>query len=450
MSNIELYERLTQELLENPVIEEEQEVRDAPMPEQEELSREDHAVVNLEDPEPVREDVLYSQEEDIRTPASDRNDGQKMNYLESAVAERETLTDHLLWQARLSAADKRELTILETLITSLDEHGFLSGNLPEYAREMGIEEAKVAESIAAIQQYDPVGCGAAGVRESIEIQARHFFPGDTVLHRMVAEHFRNLEMLDYEKISKSLHVPLQTVMEKSQLIQGLDPYPGSSYSSGAISYVTPDLEVKLVGGEIIIIMNDEWIPRIGINPYYLGYLRKKNIEKNLKDYIQGKVLSAKNLMRNINGRRDTILKVVTSIMVHQKEFLEKGPGYLAALTHIDVARDTGFHESTVSRVTSNKYVQTCWGVHDLKFFFVSRIKSSSGDASADFVMKRMAELVEAEEHENPLSDEDIVISLSSEGINIARRTVAKYRNILNIPPSGRRKKLYWLKTEGNL
>jgi RNA polymerase sigma-54 factor len=453
LSNIELYERMSQEMLDNPVIEEGLQLMEDPMPvpESDDSAREDHAVVNLEEPEHAQEEEYNAREDELPSDAvRGHGDLQRRNYLESAVADRETLKDHLLWQARMSAECVGDLAVYEAIITSLDERGFLTKDVRGYAEEQGISEEKAAAVIAALRQFDPVGCAVSSVQESIEIQAAHFFTDDPVLARMVREHFRDMEQLNYDRIAKSLHITLQQVMEKSHLVQGLDPYPGSRFASGSIVYVIPDIDVKLVGGEIIIAMNDDWIPRISINPYYLSFLGKKNIEKNLKEYIQGKVQSAKNLVRNISSRRETILKVVAVIMAHQKEFLEKGPGHLKPLTHIDVARETGLHESTVSRVTSNKYVQTGWGIHDLKFFFVSRVRSAEGDASADFVMKRISEVVQAEDRGNPLSDEAIVSILSSEGIQIARRTVAKYRDVCNIPSSSRRKRINRLKTEENL
>ncbi|MBN1533278.1 MAG: RNA polymerase factor sigma-54 [Spirochaetes bacterium] len=453
LSNIELYERMSQEMLDNPVIEEGLQVKDdpVPVPESDDSAREDRAVVNLEEPGQVREEEYNTREDELPSDAvRGHGDLQRRNYLESAVADRETLKEHLLWQARMSAECGGDLSVYEAIITSLDERGFLSRDVPQYAEEQGISEEKVAEVVTALRHFDPVGCAVSDVQESIEVQVAHFFPDDLVLARMVREHFRDMEQLDYDRIAKSLHIPVQKVMEKSHCVQGLDPYPGSRFATGSIIYVIPDIDVKLMGGEIIISMNDDWIPRISINPYYLSFLNKKNIEKNLKEYIQGKVQSAKNLVRNISSRRETILKVVAVIMAHQRDFLEKGPGHLRPLTHIDVARETGLHESTVSRVTSNKYVQTSWGIHDLKYFFVSKIRSAEGEASADYVMKRITEIVREEDHGNPHSDEAIVSILSSEGIQIARRTVAKYRDLCNIPSSSRRKRINRLKTEENL
>ena len=173
-----------------------------------------------------------------------------------------------------------------------------------------------------------------------------------------------------------LAIPLPGDLEKSKIIQMLDPYPGSQYSNRTIRYIIPDIDVKLVDGEIIVGLNDDWIPGLRVNSYYISLLKKKNIEKKLQDYIQDKMQSARYLVKNIATRRNTILRVAGSIMKRQKEFLERGPGHLKPLTHGEVAKELNIHESTVSRVTSNKYVQTSWGVFDLKYFFVSRLKSA--------------------------------------------------------------------------
>jgi RNA polymerase sigma-54 factor len=366
------------------------------------------------------------------------------------VADKETLKEHLLSQARLSDRSGGELSILEAVITSLDDRGFLTRELGEYAADLDVPEERLREAVAEVQCYDPVGCAVWCVEESIEVQARFLYPDDTLLHRVIREHFHDLERLDHGKIAHALHVPVQRIIEKNGIIRDLDPYPGRRFSPGAVNYVLPDIEVKLVSGEIIVILNDDWIPRILVNPYYLSFLGKKNIEKNLKEYIQGKVKSARNLVRNISGRRATIYRVADSIMAHQRAFLEKGPGHLNPLTLGDVAREVNLHESTVSRVTSGKYAQTSWGIFDLKYFFVTKLKSSGGDASADRAMKRVAEIIGSESADNPHSDEKVAALLASEGIHLARRTVAKYREALGIPASGRRGKINRLKTEERL
>ncbi len=265
----------------------------------------------------------------------------------------------------------------------------------------------------------------------------------------MADCFEHFEKLDYKKIAGTLGMAMADVLEKTKMIQNLDPYPGRQYSNRTIRYIVPDIDVRLVDGEIIVGLNDDWVPGLRINSYYISLLKKKNIEKKLRDYIQDKMQSARYLVKNIANRRATILRVVESIMKRQREFLEKGPGHLHPLTHSEVARELGLHESTVSRATSNKYVQTGWGVFDLKYFFVSRLKAgqNSAEVSSDEAMNLIRDVIERENAERPYSDEEIVRILGKAGMHVARRTVAKYRGILNIPTSGRRKKINKIKTE---
>ncbi|MBN1498010.1 MAG: RNA polymerase factor sigma-54 [Spirochaetes bacterium] len=450
LSTVELYERISKELEENPVLEE-----DA----QAELSENDRDPAVIEDVArnlsgdesllDIRDERRsnFADSSDAGFPGEGDDDRQR-NYLEHVVTREESLAEHLLWQARLTARDEGELSIYETIITSLDENGFLSADTEKLLGRK-LEDDAVKNVISSIRLFDPVGCAVTGVSDSLAVQCRHFYPDDGVLVRMVTECFAQFEKLDYKKISEMLNIPLPSVLEKSRILQGLDPYPGRQYSNRIVRYIMPDVDVRLVDGEIIVSLNDDWIPGIHINSYYISLIKKKNIEKKLKDYIQDKMQSARYLVKNISNRRNTILRVVGSIMEHQREFLVRGPGHLKPLTHGEVAREVSMHESTVSRVTSNKYVQTPWGVFDLKYFFVSRIKSSAGndDASSDAAMNIIRDIIDREDPERPCSDEEIVRIAGKAGIGVARRTVAKYRAILGIPPSNKRKKINKIKSE---
>jgi RNA polymerase sigma-54 factor len=208
--------------------------------------------------------------------------------------------------------------------------------------------------------------------------------------------------------------------------------------------------VKLLDGEIIITLNDDWLPNISLSGYYMNMMNNKSVTREQRDYFSSKLQSAKALIKNIEGRRETIIKVVSSVMKHQREFLEKGPGNLKYLTHHDVASEVEVHESTVSRVCSSKYVQTSWGTFELKYFFVSRLKSSGEDEdedqSSDRVKGLLQSVIAGEDPEKPYSDEELVILLKEKGVTVARRTVAKYRDVLNIPSSSKRKKINMIKS----
>lgn len=442
MSTIELSELISQEFLENPMLE------DVSAPRSEDY-REDMVNRNLSGDEA---DNTSAPEGDVPENSYDADiaknydeDDKNRHFLENAVTTRESLKDHLLWQARMTAADNDELDLYEEIITLLDDNGFI-----KYGDLASITHDKLDAVVDNINHFDPVGCAAHGVRESLLIQSKYFFPEDPVLHKMIAEHFGDIEKLDYNNISKAMELPLNTVIEKSRLLQNLNPFPGRSFSGSDIKYVIPDIEVKLLDGEIIITLNDDWLPNISLNGYYMNMMNNKSVTKEHYDYLNSKLQSARALIKNIEGRRETIIKVVSSVMKHQREFLEKGPGNLKYLTHHDVASEVEVHESTVSRVCSSKYVQTSWGSFELKYFFVSRLKSPGEDVDEDQSSDRVKGLIQAviteEDPEKPYSDEELVILLKEKGVTVARRTVAKYRDILNIPSSSKRKKINMIKS----
>ena len=454
LSTLELSQRISNELLENPVLEEEN------VSLQPSISLDEGNLIGQINQELSGEKESYSAEGNEQLAYSDPPDSgyssskaedRKRDFIENTVAYQESLKEHLLWQARLSAVNNTELTVLENIITSIDDNGFLIQSIEEIAQENNTSTATIERLMAQIHEFDPIGCGVHSIQESLFVQALYFFPEDEILRALLEHHFVDLEKLNYEKIAKTLNISEADVIETSKKIQNLDPFPGRQYSQKNARYITPDIEVQYVDGEIIITMNDEWVPAITINSYYLDLLRKKSIEKNIRDYIQDKVQSARYLIKSITGRRNTIIKVVNAIMERQTDFLARGPGHLKPLVHTDIAQQVGMHESTISRVTSNKFVQTCWGVFELKYFFVSRIKSTdTEDRSSDEVMNLIKDIIAAENPENPYSDEEILARLNRAGIDIARRTIAKYRGILNIPPSNKRKKLNMIKTKGSL
>lgn len=442
LSTVELAELINREFLENPLLEEIQEAGET-------THLEDGLNLNLSGDE---NDPSSSMEEeitlnpDIPAPSSGSDVERKQSFIENAVSSVESLKDHLLWQARMTAADQEEFIIYEEIITLLDPNGFLpQGAVPDNSAD------PYGRIISSISQFDPVGCAAPGVRESLLIQALYYYPEEVMLHQMIEKYFHEVEHLDYGTIAKAAGQSVNTILEKNRLLQNLNPFPGSSYSTKEIKYIIPDIDVKLIEGEIVITLNDEWIPGIGISSYYEGLLSRRDINKEQHDYLNAKLQSARAFMRNISTRRETILKVASAIMARQREFLDMGPGHLRYLTHHDIAEETGVHESTVSRVSSSKFVQTSWGIFELKYFFVSKIKSSQesdeGNSSSDRVRGLINEIVASENPESPYNDEEIASILREKGVTVARRTIAKYRDMLNIPSSAVRKRINMIKPE---
>jgi len=450
LSTIELAEMISTEMLENPVLEEEDYTN---LPSRNTEDKDIASRVNLKF---TGDDTVLQRKEELRRNYEDSSDSgyssvvddddRKRKYIENSVLQEETLKEHLLWQARLLASSTEELRLLESVITAIDDNGLLAMPVEDLARLNEVTAADVEKTIAAVSMLDPIGCGHPTVQQCLLAQASYYYDEDDTLKAILKDHFEDLEELRYEKIGKALSRPIPEIIEKSRLIQNLDPFPGRQYSTKKVKYIIPDVEVKYVDGEIIVNVNDDWVPSIGINSYYVNMLRKKSIEKNLKEYIQGKMQSARNLIKNISNRRDTIIRVVHMIMEHQRDFLIKGPGHLKPLTHLDIAGELGLHESTISRVTSSKFIQTDWGVFELKYFFVSRLKSQdSSEHSSDEVMNLIKDIIAHEDPRKPLSDGEILKRLEKAGVVIARRTIAKYRGVMSIPASTKRKKLNMIK-----
>ena len=453
LSTLELAETIAQELVENPVLEEEDTAR---LPG---IENGDGELISSLNRELSGDDSLQNSKDDIDLNFPDVNENgysgprdeedRKRQFIENAMAHSESLTERLMSQARINGSSPAEVELMESIITAIDERGFFTGSIEEIAAAKGTDTDNVRKAIAVIGTFDPVGCGASSIQETLMIQASQLYPGDEILKAILKDFFRELEKLDYEKIARALNISLAEVIEKSRMLHTLTPFPGRQYSINDIRYIIPDVEVRYLDGEIIININDDWIPQIKINRYYLDMLKKKKLDRQLKEYIKEKVQSARYLLKNISSRRETIVKVVTAIMGRQEDFLLKGPGYLRPLTHTEIAGEVGLHESTVSRVTSNKFVQTGWGVFELKYFFVSKLKSDNDEEhSSDRVMNLIKEIIARENPEKPCSDEEILEKLRKMNINLARRTVAKYRGILKIPSSNRRKKLNMIRSEG--
>jgi RNA polymerase sigma-54 factor len=450
LSTIELAEMIAAEMLENPVLEEENVTH---LPSRNIDDKDVASRINLKF---TGDDTVLQRKEELRRNYEDSSDSgyssvvddddRKRKYIENSVLQEETLKEHLLWQARLIASSTEELRLLECVITATDDNGLLAMPVDDLARLNKVTEADVEKIIATVSMLDPIGCGHPTVQQGLLAQASYYYDEDEILKAILKDHFEDLEELRYEKIGKALSLPISMIIEKSKLIQNLDPFPGRQYSTKKVKYIIPDVEVKYIDGEIIVNVNDDWVPSVGINSYYVNLLRKKSIEKNIKEYIQGKMQSARNLIKNISNRRDTIIRVVRMIMEHQRDFLIKGPGHLKPLTHLDIAGELGLHESTISRVTSSKFIQTDWGVFELKDFFVSRLKSQdSSEHSSDEVMNLIKDIIAHEDPRKPLSDGEILKRLEKAGIVIARRTIAKYRGLMDIPASTKRKKLNMIK-----
>jgi RNA polymerase sigma-54 factor len=318
------------------------------------------------------------------------------------------------------------------------------------ALEAGVSAAVAEKVLKRIQRFDPIGCGARDLRECLLVQAKHFIsegeakddPDAELLPQIIRRHLKNLEAKKYQAIAKDLHVSLEEVVASIKLLGRLDPKPGRAYSSEEPQYITPDVYIHKIGEDYVTVLNDDGLSKLRISQHYRNAL-KNGSGSRTKEYIQEKLRSAVWLIRSIHQRQRTIVKVTDSIIKFQREFLDKGIAYLKPLILRDVAEDIGMHESTVSRVTTNKYVHTPQGIYELKFFFNSSISRVGGeDIASEAVKNQIKQIVAAEPGDKPYSDQKIVEILRSQNVDIARRTVAKYREVLGILPSSKRKRFF--------
>jgi RNA polymerase sigma-54 factor len=349
-----------------------------------------------------------------------------------------------MWQLGVNDLNEYQKEIGVHIVQNLNEDGFLEISPEEISQITGHPLEKVIETLGLIQKFDPVGVATRDTRESLLIQARFQNLGGTLVEKMISDHLRDLENRKYDHIAKQLSVPIDEILIALSVIQGLEPKPGRIYSDERTVYITPDIYVIKVGDDYEIVQNEDGLPKLRISAYYKDILRNGDpAAKNVKTYIQEKLRSAAWLIKSIHQRQRTIYRVTESIVRFQKDFLDNGITRLKPLVLRDVAEDIEMHESTVSRVTTNKYVHTPQGLFELKFFFSSSINKMDGDfVSSESVRERIRMIVKTENIKKPYSDQEIVGILEKLNIDIARRTVAKYRESMSILPSRKRKNPY--------
>lgn len=450
LSRLELLDTITEEMEINPVLEErvsgetEEDARTEDVKEVVGESTSDFPEVKVE--ERARDDV------DWENYLSEYNTGwagtpyeeRETPPFENLTSTKTSLNSHLMWQLNMSNLDNEQREIGVHIIGNLNGDGYLDLELEEISRTTGYSMEKVVETLYCIQAFDPIGVAARDTKESLLIQARFHDLGGTTVEKIITDHLKDLEVKKYDRIAKELSVPLEAVLKAVSIIQGLEPKPGRAYSEEETIYITPDIYVFKVGDNYQIVLNEDGLPKLRINSYYKDVLKTKDtLSENAREYIQEKLRSAAWLIKSIHQRQRTIYRVTESIVRFQGDFFDKGITCLKPLVLRDVAEDIEMHESTVSRVTTNKYVFTPQGTFELKFFFNSSINSIEGDAVAsESVKEHIRNIIKAENKRKPCSDQEIVRILKKKNINVARRTVAKYRESMAILPSRKRKNFY--------
>ncbi len=369
-------------------------------------------------------------------------DDERRQTVENTLTRKTSLEDHLMWQLRLSSFCELDQRIGATIIYNLNDDGYLETPMAELAAQLEVAEAEVERVLKRVQQLDPPGAVARDLRECLLLQLKNLGMEESLAARVVSNHLDLLEKHRYNEIAKLLAVSVEAVNQAQKIISLLEPKPGRDYGGQEPTYVIPDVFIVKMGNEYIVTLNQSAVPRLRLAGYYQRVMNDGQTGAETKEYLQERLRSAKWLVKSIYQRQQTIYKVANSIIKFQRAFFDHGIGSLRPLVLKDVAEDIGMHESTISRATANKYAHTPQGIFELKFFFTSGVKSGSGeDVSAETVKEKIRAMVTVERSNNPLSDQAIAEILRRDNINIARRTVAKYRQALGILPSASRKRV---------
>jgi RNA polymerase sigma-54 factor len=348
------------------------------------------------------------------------------------------LADHLAEQLRLTTDDEETLRVGMAIIGNVDEDGYLRAEVEEIAAGTGSTAERVVEVLRLVQTFDPRGVAARSIQECLLLQLTADPDPDPVSVEIVEKYFDDLGKRRFAEIARTMKLPVDRIMESVEEIQTLEPKPGRQFGQSDSRYIVPDVTIQKVGNDYVVVLNEEGIPRLRVNSLYRSLLRRSGDEA--RQYVEQKIRSAMWLIKSVEQRQRTLRKVVQSLIGFQREFLDKGLPFLRPLALRDVGDDISMHESTISRVTTNKYVQTPQGLYELKFFFHSGIASNNGAMVSSVSVKQMIrEMVEKEENGAALSDQEIAQALRGKGLNIARRTVAKYREELGILPSHQRR-----------
>jgi RNA polymerase sigma-54 factor len=463
MSRMELVETVRQEMLENPVLEDTREVEGGmsadPAARTSGELRDPNAMAledKTADPEARGADKKASEIDWERyienhamqapMPGGSYRGYDELPSYETTMTKTESLVDHVEWQVRMSDMVEDERRFAELVLGNLDEKGYLvlegmtpDEVVPKLAADAQLNPEDAEEVLKMIQRFDPIGVAARDLRECLLIQAEHFGMDQLVL-KILDEHLPDLERRNYQAIAKKLAVEIEEVYDVAQVIAELEPRPARNFIATPPQYIEPDVWVHKVGERYFVVANDDGMPRLKISGFYRAAMQG---QPEAKEYVQNKMRSAQWLIRSIDQRRKTIERVTECIVEKQRDFFEKGIEHLKPMILRDVAEEVGMHESTISRVTSNKYVATPRGLFELKFFFNSAIKrSTEEDIASESVKQAIKKLIETEDERRPHSDQKLVELLAQQKIMIARRTVAKYREMLGILSSSKRKKYF--------
>jgi len=453
LSRLELCQMINHEMEVNPLLEEapageEMEERTTEEEKKKGESNKEEPLKEVTVKETIREDFdwdAYISEYNTAWVSSSHEDAEDRPSFENLIAPKTNLYSHLMWQLEVSDLDEAQKEIGGYIIGNIDPDGYLKASIDNIVQSTHRPREEVLKVLDIIHEFDPVGVGARDTKECLLIQLRFQGLGGSIAEKILTDHMKNLEKKRYSQIAKGLGVSLEEVLNAVSIIASLEPKPGRFYNDEETIYIMPDVYVYKMGDEFIIVLNEDGLPKLRINAFYKETLAKKDeASKATREYIRDKLNSASWLIKSIHQRQKTIYKVAESIVKFQKDFFALGPVRLKPMVLRDVAEDIQMHESTVSRVMNSKYMYTPFGIFELKYFLNSGIQSVNGvDKVASLSVKEsLKEIVRTEDKSKPYSDQGIANVLKRSNIEIARRTVAKYREVLGILPSNQRKKPY--------
>ena len=480
MPRLDLIQHISQLMVENPVLEESyEEIEDvldengveeneaAAADDDDEIAEEDidldtglsetetAAEVDTPELDPKDDDFgddNWEQNFDSYTPNNEWEAPVDEDSRDTLANPEESLEEHLLWQLKMSSVSEEDYAIGEAIIGNVDDDGYLAAqmedgevvpfDLEEIAVDLEHDVADIERVHKLIQTFEPVGSCSRSVEECLLVQIEQLGMLDTVAGQIVSGgHLQDLEANRLPLIARKLGVEMELVREAADDIKALEPKPGRKFSKVRTEYITPEVRVDEIDGEYTVSVSDYGRP-LTLSPRYLSMIKARDsLSDEVRDYLKSHIQSAQWIIESVEHRRKTILRVTEAIFEEQKDFLDRGSAYLKPLTRRDIAEKLGIHESTVSRATGGRYVQTPRGVFPLGYFFSSGISTESGvEASSESVREIIKEMIDKEDPQNPLSDKDILTRLNQKGFKIKLRTINKYRNSLKIPNSSRRKK----------
>lgn len=461
LSRLELSELIQSELVENPVLEEGEASPQEEQESEKKSASEKHEDARQEERTHDHIDEVGDADGTLKEPSNfdwenyletynapgyqieKGGGGEEAPTYENFMSQSESLHDHLLWQLHLSAMIPREIEIGTEIVGNINDDGYLQATVEDIVSKTGASKSEVESVLTKIQEFDPTGVAARDIQECLLLQTRIMGDPTGLADSIIREHLSELERHNFTQIAKKLSVDVERVKEAADLIAALEPKPGRPFSQESPQYITPDVYVHQVGNEYVITLNEDGLPKLRVSDFYRrALMRGSTVADQTKEYIQGRMRAAVWLIKSIHQRQQTLYKVSKSIVKFQKEFFDEGLMALKPLVLKDVAEDIEMHESTISRVTTNKFMHTPRGIYELKFFFNSGIHKLEGGGVASEAVKLMVKRIIGDENsKKPMSDQEIADRLKEMNVDIARRTVAKYRESLGILPSSRRKRV---------